>query len=75
MGLKPGLLKTIGSPIQDSHWGASTPLCIASAIDHRAPNHISKMVLSTVHFGPREKTRTRRWSADLLWDSPKMRGL
>ena len=39
---------------------ARTPRKGRGAKDHRDPNHISKMVLSIVHFGPTKKTRTCR---------------
>ena len=38
---------------------ARNPRKERGANDHRAPNHISKTVLSTVHFGPPKRTRTK----------------
>ena len=47
-----------------AHLGPSEEARIAregrGAKDHRAPSHISKTVLSTVHLGPPEKNRTER---------------
>ena len=45
------------------HASAAAPRSSNSRIDRgaktqRAPNHISKTVLSTVHFGPQRGTRT-----------------
>ena len=48
------------------HASAAAPRSSNSRIDRgaktqRAPNHISKTVLSTVHFGPPAWTRTDHW--------------
>ena len=53
-------LNLLGASSRDSGppGEARTPRKDCCAKDHTAPNHISKMVLSTVHFGPPEEART-----------------
>ena len=53
IGAAPSSESLLGPPGE-----ARTPRKDRGAKDHRAPNHISKTVLSTVHLGPPEKNRT-----------------
>ena len=53
------LMGILGEPHTTVHGkGLELSLKITALVDHRPPSHISKTVLSTVHVGGPEKTRT-----------------